>query len=104
MLASAELAEKWICGSVIDFLTQLLSPLLHRLDFTPARLCPEHIHCCLAQIKPTLPSLDPPASHGTGDGDTDWVSPSRAQGWGQVSAEQCGTSAGWELPVLLHWG
>lgn len=33
---SAELKEKWICDSVIDFLTQLLSRLLHRRNFTPA--------------------------------------------------------------------
>ena len=36
MLASAELMKKWICDSVIDFLIQLLSRLLHRLNTTPA--------------------------------------------------------------------
>lgn len=36
LLASAELVEKWICDSVIDFLTQLLSRLLHKLNTTAA--------------------------------------------------------------------
>lgn len=98
MLVSAELVEKRICDSVIDFLTQLLSRLFHRLNLTPPRPSPEQICCCSAKIKLALPYLHcwaPPSPRGTGYGDVPWVVPSPGtavcRGWGEVIAEPCRT-------------